>query len=209
MSNNLATLSSKLATALRDTDHGVWNSTELDDLVTWAVAGLYPRFVRPLDPTTTTVSLVDGTYFYALPSGVVEVSTVETYDTTNENGPLDDQAWQIVGDAYAGTGKLRVAPVFASTGTTARLFGYGTYDTTTNLIPDVLVPLVIARARSEAIRRMAGDRAKFEQWLAVNQTQNVSVNELLQLVNESDADANQIERRLPRTWRRPVAGRLA
>jgi hypothetical protein len=209
VSNDAATLNSKLATALRDTAYAVWNSTELDDLISWAVAGLYPRFVRPLDPTTTTVTLVEGTYFYPLPSGVVEVSTVETYNATTENGPLDGQTWQVVGDAYAGTGKLRVSPVIAQTGDTARLFGYGTYDVTANYIPDILVPLVLARARGEAYRRMAGDRAKFEQWLAVNQTQNVSVNELLQLVNESDADAIQMERRLPRSWRRPVAGRLA
>lgn len=209
MTNTLATLSSKLATALRDTSHDVWNSAELDDLITWAVAGLYPKFVRTLDPTTTTVTLVEGTYFYDLPSGVVEVSTVETYNDTTENGPLDDQAWQVVGDSYAGSGKIRIAPVIAQTGDTARLFGYGVYDTSSNPIPDVLVPLVIARARSEAYRRMAGDRAKFEQWLAADQTQNVSVNELLQLINESDADAIQLERRMPRSWRRPVAGRLA
>lgn len=209
MSNDLATLSSKLATALRDTTHSVWNSTEKDDLVTWAVDSLYPRFARILDPETTTVTLVSETYFYPLPSGVVEVSTVETYSGTEEYGPLDGQAWQIVGDPYAGTGKLRVGPTIAETGYTVRMHGYGTYDVTTNFIPDQLVPLVIARARGEAYRRMGADRAQFLQWQASEQNQNMSVNELVLLINEADADAAQLESRYGRTWRRPVPGRLA
>lgn len=208
MSNDLATLSSKLATALRDTTHETWNSTELDDLVTWAVAGLYPRYARVLDPTTATLTLVAGTYFYALPAGVVEVSAVDHYSGTTEYGPLDDQAWAVAGDLESGAGQLRVAPIFAESANTLRLYGYGKYDVTTNLIPDDLVPLVIARARGEAYRRMGADRANFLQWQTSEQNQNISVNELVLLINEADADANQLASRIPRTWRRPVPGRL-
>jgi hypothetical protein len=177
--------------------------------VTWAVDSLYPRYARTLDPETTTVALVAGTYFYDLPAGVVEVSTVEMYSDTLEFGALDGQSWQIVGDAYAGTGKLRVSPTIAETGYTLRLHGYGTYDVTANYIPDILVPLVIARARAEAYRRMGGDRANFLQWQTSEQTQNISVNELIQLMQEAEGNAIRLEQTTMRTWRRPVPGRLA
>ena len=209
MANNLATLSSKLATALRDTAHTTWNSTEKDDLVTWAVASLYPRYVRSIDPTTTTIPLVSSTYFYALPTGVVEISNIDLYNATTEYGPLNGQAWQIAGDIYAGTGKLRLAPSFANTGDTLRLHGYGIYDTTTNLIPDRLVPLISAKARSEAYRRMAGDRARYEKWATTNQKQNVSVNELILLINEADNEALRLDHVSGVTRRLPVPGRLA
>ena len=208
MANDLATLSTKLSTALRVTAHDTWDATEVNDLVTWAVDGLYPRYARTLDPESDTIALVDEQYFYDLPAGVVEVSTVETYDDSNEYGAMDGQAWSVVGDPEAGSGKLHIAPVFASTGDTARLYGDGKNNVETNLIPDTLVPLVIARARAEAYRREAARRANFQQWQATEQTQNVSVNELVLLINEADADANQLSGRLQRTWRRPVPGRL-
>ena len=207
MANDLATLNTKLATALRDEAYGTWDSTELDDLITWAVADLYPRFARPLDPETTTVTLVADTYFYDLPSGVKEVSAVELYNGTDEYGALDGLSWSVVGDAYGGTGKIRIVPQIAQSAYTVRLYGWGIYDTATNLIPDTLVPLVIANARAEALRRVADDRSKFEQWLAQNQKQNVTVNELLQMVGGAESAAVRLDSRLQRTWRLPVPGR--
>ena len=85
--------------------------------------------------------------------------------------------------------------------------GYQTYDLTTNYIPDTLIPLVLAIARVEAYRRMAGSRSKFETWLAANQSQNVTVNELLLLINEADAEAQRLAR-LFRRWHKPVPGRI-
>ncbi len=208
MANDLATLSSKLATALRDTDHETWNSTEKDDLVTWAVANLWggsPRIFRELDPTTTTVSLVADTYFYPVPSGVVDVWALDLYNGTDEYGMVDGSAWQLVGDPYSGL-KIRVSPALAETGYTLRVHGIGRYDVTTNLIPDDFVPLVLAIARAEAYRRITGDRARFEQWLASNQTQNMSVNELLNLIDDAEKFALR-ERRSVRTWAHPVPGR--
>ncbi len=208
MPNNLATLSSKLATALRDTDHETWNSTEKDDLVTWAVANLWsgrPRIFRELDPTTTTITLVADTYFYAVPSGVVDVHALDLYNGTNEYGMVDGAAWQLVGDPFSGL-KIRVSPTLAETGYTLRVHGIGRYDTSTNLIPDDFVPLVLALGRAEAYRRIAGDRARFEQWLASNQTQNMSINELLSLIEEADRTAAR-ERQSVRTMAHPVPGR--
>lgn len=211
MANDLATLSSKLATQLRDTGHDVWNSTEKDDLITWSVANLYPRFARYIDPSVVgaEITLVDGTYFYSVPSGVLEVSGLDWIDTDgDELGTLDGQAWQVTGDPFGGTLKIRVAPRIVEQGGTLRVHGYGRYDTTTNLIPDDYVPLVLAQARSEAYLRMVGDRARFEQWLAREQTQNVSVNELEQMVNQAEGEALRLRATLPKTFRRPVPGRL-
>lgn len=211
MANDLATLSSKLATQLRDTAHAVWNSTEKDDLVTWSVANLYPRFARSIDPSVAAadVTLVADTYFYAVPSGTIEVSGVDWKDTDgDELGPLNDQAWQVTGDPFGTTLKIRVAPGIVDQLGKLRVHGYGRYGTATNLIPDDYVPLVLAQARAEALRRMADDRAKFEVWLARNQKQSVTVNELLQMVNDADIEIQRLRFLLPRTWRRPVPGRL-
>jgi len=208
MPNNLATISSKLATALRDTDHETWNSTEKDDLVTWAVANLWggrPQIFRALDPTTTTVPLVDQTYFYAVPAGVMNVHALDLYNGTDEYGRLEGDEWQLVGDPYSGM-KIRVAPHVAATGYTLRVHGIGRYDVTTNLIPDDFMPLVLAIGRAEAYRRIAGDRARFEQWLASNQTQNMSVNELLQMIDDADRIAAR-ERASVRVQAHPVPGR--
>ena len=203
MANNLATLSSKLATQLDDTDHETWNSTEKDDLVTWAVAKLYPRYARGLDPESATITLVDDDFFYALPTGVVEVSRVDRVtEDGDEAGVLIDGAWATTG------GKLRVAPVVVEAGGTLRLHGYGVYDTTTNLIPDALVPLVLAMARSEAYRRVAGQRARFLQWQASSHQQDTTVNELLALTQESRSETQLLKQELGRTQRRPVPGRL-
>lgn len=213
MSNNLAGLTTKLQTALRDTSGDVWDSTELNDILTWVVADLYPLLSRPLDPTSTTVTL-DGDstpeYFYDLPSGVMAVSRVDLVDSdSNELGPLASGSWEIVGDVLAGTGKIHVAPsvVQSFDGATLRLNGYGRFDLTTNLVPDDYVRLVLALARAEAYRRAAGDREKFKVWLARNQTQNASVNELLLLVNEADAEAEKL-RRQHKVWQKPVPARV-
>lgn len=211
MANDLATLSSKLATALGDTDHETWNSTEKDDLVTWAVADLYPTFARGLDPESTTVTLVAEDYFYPLPSGVMEVSSVDIVtEDSEEAGKVGQGAWSVMGPEW-GAQKIRLAPVIVDTyaGGTIRLHGFGVYDTSTNLIPDHLVPLVIAIARAEAYRRVGGQRARFEQWQNASHEQDVTVNELLSLTQEAVADEERLRARLKRSVRRPVPARLA
>ena len=212
MANDLPTLSSKLAQALRDVEHEGWTSLEKDDLIKWSVANLFPRYARYLDPSLAAqkVTLVSGTYWYALPTGVLEVSTLDLISpTADEYGALDGQAWQITGDPYSGSAKIRVSPqIVDNLGGSVRVHGYGRYDTTTNLIPDDFVQLVVANARAEAYRRMGADRARFEQWQARNQKQNISVNELYSLVTEAESEALRLLRFTPRTWRRPVPGRL-
>lgn len=214
MANNAATLNTKLATALRDTTYATWGTGEIDDLIAWSVSRLFATgFSRPIDPSVSggQITIAADTYWYALPSGVNAVSRIDLLDTSgNELGPISGRAWEITGDVLNGTGKLHISPqiVSSSVGAKLMLHGYAHYDVTTNLIPDDLVPLVLARARAEAYRRVAADRERFKAWLARNQVQNVSVNEMLQMINEADAEAAQLERRTQRTWMKPVSGRV-
>lgn len=208
MANTLATLNNKLATALRDTAYETWGTAEMDDLLKWSVATLWPRFSRPLDPTTTTVALVDGTEYYSLPAGVMNVSRCDLLNSSSEYvGPVFGGAWEITGDTYAGTAKLHVSPQIPSSGGTLQLHGYGRYDTSSNPVPDDFVLLVLAKARAEAYRRIAADRERFKNWLARNQAQNVTVNELLLMIAEADREAFRQEQHT-RVWQRPVQGRV-
>ncbi len=207
LSNNLAGLNAFLATALRDTAYGTWTTGEMDNLVTWSVARLWPRFSRPIQPGLATIALTDGTYYYTLPSPVLAVSRIDLLDSSgNDMGPISGRAWEITGDIMGGTAQVHIAPYIAASTGTLKLHGYARYDTTANLIPDDYVPLVLARARAEAYRRVLADRARFKTWLSRNQTQNVSVNELVLEINEADAEALRLQREL-RTWQKPVPAR--
>ena len=208
MANDLATLNAALDTQLADGDNSVWASAEKDSLLTWAVAGLWPRLARELDPTSYTVTLVTADYFYAVSAALLSVNRVDWLDTDNtELGPLPGGTWEILGNLLAGTAQIHVAPAIVEQGGTLRLLGYGRYDVATNLIPDDYVALVLAIARAEALRRLVGNRARFKQWLSRQQTQNTTVNELILMVNEADAEAKAL-RSMYRTWRRPVPGRI-
>lgn len=207
MSNTLDLLSQQLAVALRDETYTTWDSEEMDRLITWSVASLWPRFKREFAPQTNTLTLVTSTYFYSLPTGMLRVSYVDWVDSSsNELGTLDPGSWSVEGPE--GSAKLHIAPNIADQGGTLRLLGYGRYDTTTNYIPDDLVPLVLAMARAEAYRRMAGSRVQFTNWLASNQSANVTVNELFELIREANAEIVRLQRQSNgRTWSRPVPGR--
>lgn len=212
MPNNLATLQPKLAQQLRDVDHGVWTSTEKDDLLTWAVAGLYPRYSRILDPSLIAqrITLVADTYWYSLPTGMLEAVSIDQLDADAKIiAPLDDQAWTQTGDPYSGTAKLFISPqIVNDLGGYVRVHGHGRYDLTTNLVTDDFVPLILARARAEAYRRVGSDRVQFSRWLERNQRQNVSVNELMEFFREAQTEERRLTATTPRTWRRPVPGRL-
>lgn len=211
MSNNAAYFNSALQLALHSTwaTGDTWTTAEIDAIVAWAVLNLFPRYSRPLDPETTTVTVVADDYYYALPTGVLAVSRVDRYNSDGVDfGPVYGTAWELVGDAQAGTGKLHIGAGFADAGDVLHLHGYGRYDVTTNLVPDNLVPLVLARSRAEAYRRVASDRERFKAWLSRNQTQDTSVNEMMQMMADADADARRTEAMTPRVWQKPVRGRV-
>lgn len=211
MANDLATLNGFLDTALReDTVDSVWTSAEKNNLIDWAVASLWPRYARTLLPSVATIALVSNTYHYALPSGTRNVVRVDLVDASgNEIGPVHSRAWELEGDVVAGAGYLRVSPIYVDAHSlgSLNLTGYGVYDTATNLIPDLYVPLILAKSRAEAYRRLGANREQFKVWLSRNQTQNVSVNELLQLINEADAEVRRLESVIPRVWQKPAPGR--
>lgn len=207
MANDLATLTTKLSTALRDASNATWTSAELNDILTWVAARLFPRVSRELDPTAFTITLVADTTRYTVPAGMLQVSAVEWLNTDgDELGALSGQSWMVDGDWYASTLQLHIPVAIADQGGTLQLRGYGRYDLVTNLPPDDFVPLILAEARQEAYRRVGADRERFKAWLSRNQSQNVTINELLQFISDAKGEAREL-RALTRVWQRPVPGR--
>lgn len=216
--NDLELLRQRFRDQLSDISDETWPAGEKDDLLTWAVRRLATRFYRPLDPraATQTVTLVASTYFYTLDTNIVKVHRVDWKSSqSDELGPIDGSAWEVVGDPLAGGLKLHVSPTIVEQGGTLYLNAYGRYTlpnqtasatVLATAIPDDLVALVLALARAEAYRRILVDRVRFRQWINVNQVQNVSVNELMQMVNEADAAAER-EWVVLRRWQKPVPGR--
>jgi hypothetical protein len=283
MPNNTATLRGYLRTALRDEDAAAyaWTDTELNNIVDWSVARLWPRHsTQPsnlganqkiyLTSTVTAASFATGSVTYTctntIPVGaVVDISGITPvgYNVTNgvvtsrtdstiviaktdpgayvsgglvenksyryhlhatiahvtrcdwisddgqtEYGALDGQSWEVLGNPEDDNALLYVAPIIVEQGGTLRLHAHIQYDTTANYIPDRLIPLIVARARAEAYRRLAADRQKFKAWLSRNQEQNITVNELLQMINEADNEAMVLDRG-QKSWQKPVPGRRA
>lgn len=208
MANDLATLTTKLATQLRDTDHAVWAEAEKQDLLTWATRGLYPRYARamvepiwPLDPDTEN---------YALPTGMMEVTRVEQGEVATDQfvRVLGPGTWYVYGNELDGGAALFVNRVYTDADYYLILHGFGRYDLVTNLPPDDFVPLILALARAEAYQRVSGERSRFLQWQASEQEQDTSVNELLGLIDRAEATALRYRALLPQTQRRPVPGRM-
>lgn len=208
MANDLPTLRTKLAVALSDPTFGYWTSAEMDDLVKDAVNNLWPRYGQRISGQSVTIPLVTGTSFYAIPAGVVEVDSIQWLNADGEfQDYLPEGSWL---PTYDGDGAniIQINPSYAALGGSLRLSGLRKYDLTTSLIPDNLVDLVISLARAEAYRRALGDRMRFKQWATTNQIQNVSVNEMLGIINESERKAAEMRQNTPRTQRRPVPARV-
>jgi hypothetical protein len=199
VANDLSTLNSKLATALRDTGNKTWASAERDDLLNWACARTYPRVAKRVQED---VSLTDDVDHYTL----TDVAEIDSIDWLDSDGKIVQSipggAWRWEGDGFSIGGTLRVADEYSITDWSFRVLGWAPYDLTTNLPPDIVVPWILAMARAEAGRREIDRRLQSGNWQSVNQVQNVSVNELVLLVNESDAEAERLRGHV-RVWRRP------
>lgn len=205
MPNNLATLRAQLDTQLRDVDHGVWGQTEKEQIIINAVARLSPRVMRHV---METIPAAASTYEYALGSDIRNVFRVDVLDGNGNFSILPNGSWELWGDAEGSSARtLHVGRAFVRDGISFRVHGYGNYNVTSNFIDDNMVPLVLARARAEAYRRMGASRVQFENWLASNQTQNVSVNELMQLINNADREAEMLDRQTY-TIKKPVPARV-
>jgi hypothetical protein len=210
MTNDLKTMRERLRQQLSDVDDATWDAGEKDDLLAWGIRRLNNKVPRPLDPETSTyqVTLVADTYWYSIPAAMNSIERVTIHDADgDEVGRIT--AWESTGDIISGTGKIHVAPslVEGYVGGTVWLYGTGRYDLVTSLLPDDYVAALLAIARAEALRRLITDRARFKQWQVANQVQNISVNELIQTVNEADRAAAE-EVALLKRWQMPVTARL-
>jgi len=203
VANDSATLVALLQTALRDTSDATWTSAEKTALIEQAVDACPPR---PLLHDDASLSLVAGAYYHTLPAGVVSISRIDLEDIDgNERGAIAGGLWEVIGDTLTDAAEVRIDQRIVDRwdGGTAHLIGYGRYDTVTNLIPDEYVPYVIAHARAEAYGRMASDRARFRNWETSEQPLNISVNELLTLINDAQLERDRHRARIMR-WRKPM-----
>lgn len=212
MANDIETMRDRLRDKLRDADDSVWSAGEKDEILQWAVRRLAQRVMRPLDPETYTVTLVSETYYYTLSADVINLSRVDLVDSNGDDfGPVE--GWELVSDFHSGLGKLHVSPNVVEQGGTLHLHGYGRYvlvaeeSDQTAAIRDDHVPLVLDIAAAEAYARIVADRVRFKQWQNVNQVQNVSVTELLQMVDQAERSRDD-EWLTFRTWQKPVPGRI-
>lgn len=204
MPNDLATMKTALATQLRDTTNATWTAAELGDLLTWATSMVFQDRPRSV---TESVTLADDDDQYTL-STVQDVFRVDILDA---DGVLfmsvPTGAWELWSDGQSDSPTLYINPRYARTGWTLRVHGYAPYDLSTNYPPDRMVPLLLAVARAEALRRELGRRARFENWAQSNPINNTSVNEMTQMLNEADAEAERLRRQL-RIIHKPKPGRV-
>lgn len=208
MANDLSALRDRLNAQLDDAGNETWTLAEKGDMIADAVRNLYPRTARPF--SAPIYPLTADTENYAAPTGMREVYRIDVGEVaTDLTLRVLDGAWYTYDDPLTGGLALFINKQYSDTDHYFIVHGYGTYDLGDNLIPDDLVPLVLAGARAEAYRRQIGKRARFEQWGNASHEHDVSVNELLAMTQEAVADHERQRMRLPRTARRPVPGRLA
>jgi len=200
--NDAATLLGLLRVALRDPADATWSAAEKASLIEQAVADCPQRGLLHDD---VTVAIVAGTYHYPLDASVTSVSRLDLVDADGtERGSVPGGLWEVIGDAWT-SAELHLSPrvVDDSDGFTAHVIGYGRYDTATNLVPDEHVPYVIAHAKAAAYGAMVSDRARFRNFETSEQPFNISVNELIQLMNDAQLERDRNRARIWR-WRKPM-----
>jgi hypothetical protein len=197
--NDLGTLNTALSTALRDPGNETWTTEELDDVLTWSCARTYPKIA---DRIREIVTLVADQSEYLL-EHLSEIDRVDLLDSDAiRSYALPGGTWEFWGSGEERGGTLYINPAYASDGPTLRVHGWGPYDLNENTPPDRYVPWILAMARADAGRREIAKRMNATNWLTVNQVQNISVNELVQMVNEADFEARTLGA-AAKTWRRP------
>jgi hypothetical protein len=200
MTNQLGTLNAELSTALRDPENKTWATEELDSLLTWACARMWPTVARRARESVTLVADQDQ---YAL-TDLTEINRVDVLDSTGKLiRILPGGTWEYWNDQETPGGTLYINPSYADDTCTLRVHGWAQYDLVENFPADRHVQYILALARAEACRREIARRSNSVTWQSVNQVQNISVNELVLMVNESDAETRSLKSEL-KTWRRPV-----
>jgi hypothetical protein len=211
VSNDADTLRGYVESALQDESNATWTADQLDTLVVRAVASLAPRVVKwvAADDDDASDTLVESTYFYAAPTGFLNIARIQWVDTNGfERGDLKPGTWRTTGSFVDGTAKVQISPqiVDGAVGATIRYEGYARYDLEDNLIPDDYVAYVVAHAKAAAYSWMLSRRARFQSWANADQTLNVSVNELLGLQSQAERERD-VERSRIFTHRKPMPAR--
>lgn len=201
-----------LETSLRDTANAVWGASEIDAILSMALEETNrarPRVVKDVMTIGTDVGddLAEGEDQFTLSN----VYTVFRIDLLDENDkvvrPLPSGAWEVWGDNMSSGQTVYVNPNYVRNGMSFRVHGYGPYDYTTNTPPLQVQQAILALARAEAWRRIAGERARYEQYASNNPRSDVSVNEILGQVNEADSEAQRLLGDI-KLIRRPLPGRV-
>jgi hypothetical protein len=197
-------LGPKLETALRDSTNLVWGATEIDDILAYALDET--NRVRPLS-VRDVISLTDDIDTYTLVS-VYEVFRVDLRDASGKLVmPLPQGTWEVWGDNATAGQTLYVNPRYARGGYTIRVHGYApyTFSGTTNP-PSQVQAAILALARAEALRRIATERARYEQYATANPRSDVSLNEILNQMAEASTEAQRLLSDI-RIIKKPVYGR--
>lgn len=199
-----STTHSRLEVSLRDTDNAVWSDNEIDSLLGWALDEtnrVRPRVVSDV------LALIDDDSTYVL-TNVWEVFRVDLLDENDKViMHLPAGSWEIWGDNQSEGQTLYINPMYAREPQQLRVHGYGPYDFVTNTPPTQVEEAILAIARAEALRRVATERARFEQYATGNPRSDVSVNELIGQVNDADQEAQRLLSNI-KLIRRPTVGKM-
>src|SRR3972149_2376521 len=178
-----------LETSLRDTTNIVWGASEIDAILGWALEETNrarPRVVKDV------IALIEDTDTYTL-TNVYTVFRVDLLDAESKViMTLPSGSWEVWGDNASIGQTLYINPNYARDTYKLRVHGYGPYDYTTNTPPLQVQQAILALGRAEAYRRVAGERARFEQYATGNPRSDVSVNELLGQINDAEAEAKRL-----------------
>lgn len=197
-------LGPKLEESLRDTANAVWGATEIDDILLYALE--QTNRVRPrVVADTIALTADDDTYVL---TNVYEVFRVDLLDPDDKLiMPLPNGVWEVWGDNQTAGQTLYLNPRYARADYSIRVHGYGPYTYSgTSTPPTQVQTAILAIARAEAFRRVAGERARFEQYATANPRSDSSVAELIQQINESDGEAQRLLSEI-RLIKKPVYGR--
>lgn len=130
--------------------------TDIDSFVTQAVQLLYPVASKDIDAATATVNSDDRTV--NLPSGTLDVSELELYDSDNSDYYPTNE--------YRLHGTKIKFDTYVERGSTVRIWGIGAYSLTD--LPTFLEMVVIYWAVSIFYSTLAGNKRKYNQYVSAS-----------------------------------------
>lgn len=195
-----ATLRTAISRDIRDESFLTFTTAQVNDLIDGGIAEV--SLVYPL-PMVEIVSPVAGVYYYPIRCETVFRAEVYRDDTYYADLPQADGPSQSGWDMHAGNLFFPVATIDALVPETdtIRVWGYGPRarpdDDTDVLELDTRAEFAVrAHARATAYRLLLSDRTLFKQWQIVSKNTDVSVNQLLTMVNEASSEWSSIRNRI-------------